>query len=128
MYFISSLVLFYFLLQGHTNVLQKICMLLATVSFILWITARFQLADNFSIDAQSKELVKNGLYTWFRHPVYYFSILALCGIALAMNEKLIWCAVCVLTGLEIIRIINEEKVLHNTFGAEYTDYKEKTWF
>lgn len=55
---------------------------LVAVAFCGWIIARVQLGSAFSIAPRSKFLVTTGLYAKLRHPVYYFSILAVLGLAI----------------------------------------------
>jgi protein-S-isoprenylcysteine O-methyltransferase Ste14 len=98
------------------------------VAFILWIIARLQLGNSFSLSAQAKGLVTTGLYGKLRHPVYYFSILAAIGLAIFVWNTYMFLFVLLLFAVEIIRIREEEKVLRRTFGKEYLDYRSKTWF
>lgn len=102
--------------------------ILVTISFGLWISARVQLGNSFTIGAHAKGLVTTGLYSKLRHPVYYFSILTAMGIAMFT-----WCIymtvpVILLIVIEAIRIQKEEQVLTATFGKEYLRYKQTTWF
>ncbi len=108
--------------------IQIFGMVLAFIAFILWIIARIQLADNFSIGAQANKLVTTGLYAKLRHPVYYFSILALLGIILAVGNYYLLIVLLALVGMEASRIKAEEKVLSKKFGSAYEEYKQKSWF
>jgi protein-S-isoprenylcysteine O-methyltransferase Ste14 len=126
-YMLVSVGLFYVLLQNSPSFLQIFGMVLALGAFILWIVARIQLADNFSIGAQAHKLVTTGLYVKLRHPVYYFSILALLGIILAVGNYYLLIALLLLVVVEISRIKAEEKVLSKKFGAAYEEYKQKSW-
>jgi protein-S-isoprenylcysteine O-methyltransferase Ste14 len=126
-YFLATLATFGMLLQHTTTPVQKLGMLVAVLSFVCWIVARVQLADNFSIGAKTNQLVTHGLYAKLRHPVYYFSIFALIGISLAVANVWLGWATFVLCILEIFRIRAEEKVLEHKFGEKYIEYKRKTW-
>lgn len=101
--------------------------LIALVSFMLWITARMQLGDSFSITPKANHLVTTGLYSKFRHPVYYFSITAMIGINIFMWSFTITPLVVVLIGIELVRIRQEERVLAQAFGRKYRGYKRRTW-
>jgi len=103
-------------------------MVLAMVSFGFWVTARVQLGNAFSIGAKASQLVSNGLYSKLRHPVYYFSILAVTGIGIYAWTTWAIIPIALLVLLEIYRIKQEEIVLLKKFGTAYKAYKTKTWF
>ncbi len=73
-------------------------------------------------------LVTTGLYSKFRHPVYYASVLAVVGLCLFSGSELMYGALVFLIALELLRIRREEKLLQATFGQEYKRYKLSTWF
>lgn len=125
---LASVGLFYILLQNSPSPLQIFGMVLALGAFILWIIARIQLADNFSIGAQAHKLMTTGIYAKLRHPVYYFSIIALLGIIIAVNNYYLVIALVALTVLELSRIKAEENVLSKKFSEEYEKYKRSSWF
>jgi protein-S-isoprenylcysteine O-methyltransferase Ste14 len=102
--------------------------LISLTSFVLWITARMQLGNSFAIAANAKELVITGLYSKFRHPVYYFSITALLGINIFLWTFTITPVLIALIVVEVVRIRNEERVLAAAFGRRYRGYKRRTWF
>jgi len=128
MYFVATLALFAVYLQGPVTPLQMLGMIMTVVAFMLWIVARVQLADNFSIAAKANQLVTSGLYSKLRHPVYYFSILARIGLTPASANAYIGFAAVAVLVLELVRIRSEEKILRKKFGKQYTEYKKKTWF
>lgn len=97
-------------------------------AFFLWIVARIQLGNSFTIGAHAKELVTNGLYSKLRHPVYYFSIFAVIGIAIFSWNIYMTVPVILLIIIEVGRIRQEEQVLEKTFGKKYISYKQITWF
>jgi|GEM_PF-5830094 len=98
------------------------------VAFLLWFIARVQLGNAFSIGAKANYLVQTGVYSKLRHPVYYFSILAVVGIAIYVWSPLMLLPVVLLILLEAYRINKEEKVLADKFGKAYDEYRAKTWF
>lgn len=106
---------------------QIVGTLLAVISFALWIIARIQLGKNFTIGAHANALVTTGLYSKLSHPVYYFSITALAGIALTFNHSFLFLLVGLLIILEVVRIRKEEKVLRMKFGVAYQKYKDQVW-
>ncbi len=101
---------------------------IAVVGFALWVTARRQLAESFSVRAKAKKLVTDGLYSRVRHPVYVFGMLAYAGLTIAWGSLLGWlfftCAVIV----EVVRARKEDAVLEQAFGEEYRQYRARTWF
>jgi protein-S-isoprenylcysteine O-methyltransferase Ste14 len=94
----------------------------------LWIVARWQLGRSFSVRARARELVSSGLYARIRHPIYLFGGLAWTGALLIL---LGWRGL-VIGGIvalvEIWRARREERVLAQAFGAQYEEYRRKTWF
>lgn len=117
----------YLLVMTSPNFWQYGGTIIAISSFAFWIAARVQLADNFSIGAQANQLVTTGLYANLSHPVYYFSITALGGIALVSQHWLVGLVWAALVILEIVRIRAEERVLEAKFGSTYRAYKQKVW-
>lgn len=121
----------YFLIvlqQTHLQFHHVVGATMTALAFILWIVARIQLGNSFAIGAHANELVTSGLYSKLRHPVYYFSILAVAGIAIFTWNIFMTAPVVLLIMLEILRIQQEEQVLEKTFGKEYRKYKQTTWF
>lgn len=120
---------FLFILQNKAvHIHQVVGMILTGVAFILWIAARIQLGNSFTIGAHAKHLVTTGLYTKLRHPVYYFSVLAVIGIAIFVWNMYMVVPVILLIVVEMMRIRQEERVLAKAFGKEYLRYKQTTWF
>jgi len=97
------------------------------MAFALWIIARIQLGNAFSLAPKANFLVTSGLYSKLRHPVYYFSILAVVGIGTFIWEAYMLLPVVLLVVLEYLRIQKEEKLLVAKFGADYLVYKKRTW-
>ena len=105
-----------------------VALCLSLVCTILWFVARWQLGDAFSVTAQARHLVTRGLYSKIRHPIYIFGTLAFLFIVLALqgwSALIIWVLV---IAIQIARLHREEKVLAETFGAEYIAYQSSTWF
>jgi protein-S-isoprenylcysteine O-methyltransferase Ste14 len=103
-----------------------LCLSLACAA--LWFVARWQLGDAFSVTAQARHLVTRGLYSKIRHPIYIFGTLAFLFVVLALQgwpALIIWAIVIL---IQIARLRREERVLAESFGAEYTAYRNRTWF
>lgn len=116
------------LMAGPQNMLSIVALGLSLVCAVLWFIARWQLGDSFSVTAQARHLVTRGLYSKIRHPIYIFGTLAFLFIILALqgwSALVIWSIV---IAIQVARLRREEKILAETFGAEYTAYHSSTWF
>ena len=103
-----------------------LCLSLACA--VLWFVARWQLGNAFSVTAQARHLVTRGLYSKIRHPIYMFGTLAFLFVVLALQgwtALIIWIIVIL---IQVARLRREERVLAETFGAEYAAYRSRTWF
>jgi protein-S-isoprenylcysteine O-methyltransferase Ste14 len=100
----------------------------ALVSFTLLLVARVQLGKSFAVTPQAKGLVTAGLYSRLRHPMYLFVDLTLVGIALAVGSWYPLAPLVVLVPLQIMNAGRESRVLEEKFGAQYTAYRQATWF
>ena len=116
---------FYF---GERSMLWAAGLLLSTIGFGFWMTARFQLGKSFTIKAEARNLVTNGLYRHFRHPIYLFGALATFGALVALQNWLIlgiW--LLYVAPIQWSRLRQEEAVLENAFGMAYLEHRSKTW-
>ena len=113
---------------GPHSTLSYIALCLSLACAALWFVARWQLGNAFSVTPQASQLVTRGLYSKIRHPIYMFGTLAFLFVVLALlgwPGLIIWGIVIL---IQVIRARREERVLAETFGAEYTVYRSKTWF
>ena len=116
------------IVAGPHSTLSYVALCLSLVCAVVWFVARGQLGDAFSVTAQARHLVTQGLYSKIRHPIYVFGTLAFLFIVLALQgwpALIIWVIVILIQG---IRLRREEQVLAEAFGAEYTAYRSRTWF
>jgi len=90
--------------------------------------ARLQLGGSFQASAGAHRLVTKGIYSKIRHPVYLFGLTFLLGMILLTRIFWLLITLVLLIPMQLRRIRNEEKVLVETFGEEYTEYKKGTWF
>ncbi len=107
--------------------------LLCLASFALVSLARYQLGRAFSVTAQARTLVTDGLYARIRNPIYVFAELFLAGLALVFRfpARTSWWPLAILVAaipLQVLRARNESAVLEAAFGEEYRRYKARTWF
>jgi len=89
-----------------------------------------QLGKFFTVDVTIREdhkLLQVGIYKYLRHPSYSGSLLSFIGFGFAMNSWLSLLIAFLPVFFAIINRINiEEKVLVESFGGQYLDYKKKT--
>lgn len=97
-------------------------------AFLLFVLARMQLGSAFSVEAKASKLVTAGLYSRIRNPIYVFGALMILGIIVFAGQPWWLLAFAVLIPLQVWRSGKEAKVLEEKFGAEYREYKQKTWF
>ncbi len=103
-------------------------MVLAALSFVLWMAARYQLGRSFRATPQAHKLVTSGLYSKFRNPIYLFGQLAFLGLAIAWNTIVGYAVFALLIPVQMLRARKERAVLEQAFGDEYRAYIARTWF
>jgi protein-S-isoprenylcysteine O-methyltransferase Ste14 len=102
--------------------------LVAGVSLPLFVVARFQLGDSFSVRPRAKRLVTTGIYSRVRNPVYLFSGLFLAGLSMFASVWGPLFIAAILIPVQLYRSRREAEVLERVFGDEYRRYRAKTWF
>ena len=95
---------------------------------LLLALARVQLGRAFSVQAKASTLVTSGLYSRIRNPIYVFGGLAIAGFMLWVNQPWLLLIFVVVIPMQVWRSGVEARVLEEKFGAEYLEYKKKTWF
>jgi protein-S-isoprenylcysteine O-methyltransferase Ste14 len=98
------------------------------ISLPLFVLARWQLGNSFSIQAKATKLVTTGLYSRIRNPIYLFGGLLVAGVSLFLSPWGPLVVAILIVPLQIYRSRNEERVLARAFGEEYERYRRKTWF
>jgi len=92
------------------------------------ILARYTLGRSFSVTAQARKLVTNGIYAKIRNPIYVSGMVLFAGVLVMFREAKYWLVIVVLVPLQIVRARREAKVLEEKFGDDYRRYREGTWF
>ena len=113
---------------GPRSILACVALCLSFACSVLWLVARRQLGDAFSVTPQARHLVTRGLYSKIRHPIYVFGTPAFLFIVLALtgwSALIVWVIVIL---IQVVRLRREERVLADTFSDEYTAYRNRTWF
>lgn len=72
-------------------------------------------------------LVTDGLYRFVRHPSYTGALLTVFGWALVFRSDIGLMLAGIMIPLLISRIHAEERLLTREFGAEYANYRARTW-
>lgn len=98
--------------------------------FALAIWARQHLGRNWSAEVrigEGHELVRTGPYRMLRHPIYTAMLGMFVGTAIASSQyhALVGVTILVLAYLRKTRL--EEKIMRETFGAEWDSYQQNTW-
>jgi protein-S-isoprenylcysteine O-methyltransferase Ste14 len=101
---------------------------IAGPALLLLVIARLQLGRAFSVRAKATTLVTTGLYSRIRNPIYVFGSILILGIIIWTGRPLLLLILLVLVPMQIYRSRKESAVLEAKFGAEYLEYKRKTWF
>lgn len=122
------LVLIYIAFTWQGTLSETIGVLITLTSLPFWIWARRDLGTSFSVLPEAHQLVTHGLYTKIQNPMYFFGILAILGLIIAMNHTLLYLLLIPILTLQFLRAKKERVVLMNRFGQEYLDYQKKTWF
>lgn len=98
---------------------------------VLRIIAIRTLGKFFTVDVtirQNHQLVKNGMYKYFRHPSYTASLLSFIGFGLSLNN---WYSLLIIVATIVavftMRIRIEERALTTQFGEQYLQYKKQAW-
>ncbi|MGO9434039.1 MAG: methyltransferase family protein [Terracidiphilus sp.] len=112
----------------HTAAIADAALLLTVVGcgFAIW--ARLTLGRNWSGRVTVKadhELVTTGPYAVARHPIYTGLLLALVGTALAVGQWRGIVAVIVILMAFVLKMAQEEKMMMQTFPAEYPQYRQR---
>jgi protein-S-isoprenylcysteine O-methyltransferase Ste14 len=102
-------------------------MAIGVIGFVLWMVARHQLGASFSVTAQARALVTTGLYSKFRHPIYYFACVGYAGLFIAWGRIIPLVCFLAFYSFQLRRIFKEESVLEQAFGDDYRRYKASTW-
>lgn len=96
---------------------------------LLFLTvSRVQLGDAFSVTPQARMLVKHGIYSRVRHPVYVFGAIVITGLVLFLRRPIFLLVLLLVVPLQVVRAREEQRVLEAKFGDEYRQYKRSTWF
>ena len=97
-------------------------------SYGLWFCARVKLGSSFSIQPNASELITEGIYACFSHPIYLFSALSIAGYILLIGKPLYLSSMILLIPIQYYRASKEYELLVSVFGDEYIDYRNRVIF
>ena len=113
----------------HSNFVGNIGLSLCLIGAFIACWSRYLLGKNWSLSVQRKvshELVQNGIYTILRHPIYSGLLLLFMGNALIVGDYRGIIAVIIVFISFWYKLLKEEKLLTETFGNQYIEYKKRT--
>lgn len=125
--FALALLVFY---TGHQpwSTMRVVAVIVGLPSLALFVLARIELGDSFSVGAEARALVTRGIYSRIRNPIYVFGALTIAAAFLYMDRPLLLSLLLVVIPLQVRRARTEAKVLEAEFGEEYRQYRARTWF
>lgn len=92
-----------------------------------YIASLINLGRSLTILPEANTLKTNGIYSISRHPLYTAYIIWYFTNILMYQSAAIIITSILQTVFQIIRALNEEKILEKNF-TEYADYKKKVWW
>ncbi len=113
----------------HTNLVGSIGLFISAIGAVIACTSRYMLGKNWSLSVQKKEdhqLIQNGIYKFVRHPIYTGLLLLFTGNAIVVGDYRAIMAVLIVFVSLWLKLRKEEKLLTETFGEKYTEYKNRT--
>jgi protein-S-isoprenylcysteine O-methyltransferase Ste14 len=110
------------------TILRAVGLALFLVAAALVVVARVQLGSSFTARAEARHLVTTGLYSRIQNPIYLFAFIAMVGLLLFLNKPWYCLFFVVVVPVQLARIRRERKVLSETFGERYEQYRRQTWF
>lgn len=76
---------------------------------------------------ENHHLVTSGLYRYVRHPRYLGAVFLGVGLSLTFRSRIGLVLSSAFIGLIILRIRDEEALMHKEFGQEWEVYCEHSW-
>jgi len=113
----------------HTDLVGIIGLILCLTGTIICCWARYILGKNWSLSVQQKEnheLIKSGIYSVIRHPIYTGLLLLFTGNGIIVGDYRAIIAVGIVLISFLFKIQKEEKMMTELFKDDYLKYKENT--
>jgi protein-S-isoprenylcysteine O-methyltransferase Ste14 len=97
-------------------------------AFIFW--SGLALGRQYSAEVtiqKDHRLITSGPYQWIRHPRYLGVVALAVGLSLAFRSWIGLIAAPLILGALLVRIRDEEVLLHREFGKEWETYVQQSW-
>lgn len=104
-------------------------LLLVVLGYAGTLWAYVAMGDTWRIGINAKEknaLISRGPYQWIRHPIYFFQVVMLIGVALLLPTPLSFIVLATHYVCVLIKVSDEEKYLTSVHGDAYRDYLTRT--
>jgi protein-S-isoprenylcysteine O-methyltransferase Ste14 len=126
----GSMIYYGFTLVVHKWTILQYFLFLSSFSFFgLWFLSRVHLGTHLTFRPKADRiLVTNGLYKYFRHPIYYFGTLSLICYIMFLERYYLLYGLIILIPLQVVRALRENKVLKKKFEDDYEQYVSKLIF
>ncbi len=85
-----------------------------------------QLSGHVAIQ-KDHQLIQGGPYSLIRHPLYVGLVVAYAGLGLVFRSWIVIAAVAMSVAFVLLRMRQEETLLAREFGAEFENYRRRTW-
>jgi protein-S-isoprenylcysteine O-methyltransferase Ste14 len=113
----------------HTDLIGIIGLAFCITGAVIACWSRYLLGKNWSLAVQKKEdheLIQSGIYNVVRHPIYSGLLLLFIGHMLIVGDYRGIIAVLIVFISFWFKLKKEERILAQTFGKQYEDYKNRT--
>jgi protein-S-isoprenylcysteine O-methyltransferase Ste14 len=113
----------------HSDLVGNIGLVFCVIGAFIACWSRYLLGKNWSLSVQRKEnheLIQNGIYKLLRHPIYTGLLLLFIGNMIIVGDYRGIIAVLLVFISFWFKLLKEEKLLIETFGNQYTEYKNGT--
>lgn len=113
----------------HTNLVGAIGLSISVIGAIIACISRYTLGKNWSLSVQKKEdhrLIQNGIYKIVRHPIYTGLLFLFLGNVIIVGDYRGIIAILIVFISFWFKLKKEEKLLSETFGPRYVEYKKRT--
>ncbi len=113
----------------HSDLVGNIGLVFCVIGAFIACWSRYLLGKNWSLSVQRKEnheLIQNGIYKLLRHPIYTGLLLLFIGNMIIVGDYRGIIAVILVFISFWFKLLKEEKLLIETFGNQYTEYKNGT--
>jgi len=115
----------------HNETIGTIGISLMVVGLLIRVNSILTLGKYYTrtlLTVGKQDIIKKGLYKYIRHPGYLGTIFIWSAAGLAIQNGIIFITATILILISYnYRITNEEKMLLNTFGEKYSEYKKHSW-